>query len=256
MTHQRPLIICEVGLNHCGSKEYSDRYLDILLRSACDALTVQVRESSFYQQAERKHLRMPDEYYVDFCNKIRKTQKKIGIAIADEDKIDFFEELGVDFYKILSKDFRNASFVETIIKKTKKPLYFSTGLASDENIKGFIALVGGAKDRIHLIHTQLTNEIDQVNIRAIDHLKSLFGEQVAFGNHCSNYRVLYLALVLNPCALFLYAKGDTVDMHPDEAHAIPLAEIPRVIDNLLELHKAIGSGGKMTMANTIPGQNL
>lgn len=41
------MIIAEIGLNHLGSKEYLLDYLNCLLDSSVDGITLQIREKNF-----------------------------------------------------------------------------------------------------------------------------------------------------------------------------------------------------------------
>lgn len=234
------MIIGEIGLNHCGDKEYANLYVDVICSSACDALTFQIREPSFYEREDKKHLKQNDDFYGHFCEKTKLANKQFGIALADPSKIEFFESIGIDFYKILSKDFKNSELVEKILRRTQKPLYFSTGMASDEDIKAFRESIGSDIKRVHLNYTQLNCEVNKANLNKITALKAIFGEQVAFGSHCENYRILYMALAYKPSALFLYVKGDRPETHPDDAHAVPLQDIMRVARDLKELPAALG----------------
>ena len=46
------MIIAEIGLNHLGSEEYLNEYLETLLKSSVDAVTLQVREPEFYKNTD------------------------------------------------------------------------------------------------------------------------------------------------------------------------------------------------------------
>ena len=50
------MIICEVGVNHLGSKTYSDEYFKTLMDTDCDAVTYQIREKDFYERDEYRVL--------------------------------------------------------------------------------------------------------------------------------------------------------------------------------------------------------
>lgn len=252
MQHKKPkklMIIAEVGLNHLGDKNYANQYVDKIINSKPDGITFQVREKNFYSNPTFSNLLLPNEYYTDIIKKIKKNNIKFGIALSDENFLAFFEELNVDFYKVLSKDITNLPFISKLID-TKKRIFISTGMSNIHEISRLVEFAK-ANNRLTLIHTQLTHNINDINLKAIPMLRKKFGLPVAFGNHSTNVNVLYLALAFEPSDLFFYLKGNRAESHPDEEHAIPLNELNQVLNNLRELTKSIGEPVKLEMDNII-----
>ena len=97
------MIISEIGINHMGDKKYAENILrDLLKIKDIDAITFQVREESFYY-GSRKKLILSDDFYIKVKYLVKKANKKFGIALCDENKVKFFENLGIDFVKIINK---------------------------------------------------------------------------------------------------------------------------------------------------------
>jgi len=71
----------------------------------------------------------------------------------------------------------------------------------------------------------------------------------SYGNHASNIKVIYLALVYEPSDILFYVKGNKVKKHVDEPHAVRLDELPALVNDLYDLPKSIGSGKKIKMNN-------
>ena len=67
-------------------------------------------------------------------SKISELNKKIGIAISDISRIEYFDQCKVDFWKILSKDFYNKNLINKLVK-TRRKIYLSTGFSSINEIK-------------------------------------------------------------------------------------------------------------------------
>ena len=139
------MIVAEIGINHMGSEEYAETYIGALLKSKVDAITFQVRESEFYKKKKWQSFYLDDEFY-----------KKVGIAISDIKKIDFFESLGVDFYKILSRDLSNKKLIEKTLK-TSKDVYISTGVSTITDIKKMLKRSKKRKNQISIL--ELKNQI-------------------------------------------------------------------------------------------------
>lgn len=249
-------IFCEIGMNHMGDEAYADAYLEALESARPDGLTFQVREKEYYaKQQEGESTFLSDEYYRAASERTKKAGFMFGVAVCEAERVPFFEEIGTDFYKVLSKDIGNVALVAALLT-TGKPVYVSTGTSSEEEIEAFLAGLGTAVPaNLSLIHTQLSYEDADTNLRAIARLQEHFGVPVAFGSHSTDVNALYLALGFSPSALFLYVKGDRPIKHKDEQHAVTLGDTPLVIQEVRKLETMKGDGIKKKMANRIADQN-
>lgn len=246
-------IICEIGLNHMGDEAYADEYLAALAAARADAVEFQVREQEYYaKQKPGESPLLSDDYYRGAAERMKSAGIEFGIALSDKDKISFFEEIGTDFYKVLSKDITNAELVDALLE-TGKAIYASTGTSSEEEIAAFLSRTGKPQ-QLSLIHTQLSYEDADTNLRAIGRLQEKFTIPVAFGSHSTDVNALYASLGFSPSALFIYVKGGRVIKHKDEAHAVPLSDVPQVIAEIRRLETMMGDGIKKKMENTIPDQ--
>jgi len=243
------MIICEIGVNHLGDEDYADEYVSALVDARPDAVTFQVREPERYQ-GESAKLLLPETYYQKAARRVKQAGLRFGMALADENKVEFFENLNVDFYKVLSKDILNFSLLDKVLA-TNKPIFISTGLSDFEEIDKLVEFLGARKKRCALIHTQLTHEIEETQLKAIPQMQKKFQLPVAFGSHSPNPNVLYASIGLEPSDIFFYVKGGRTTVHPDEKHAIKLSDCTAVIANLKELEDALGDGIKHKMKNTI-----
>tara|TARA_R110000851_G_scaffold333498_1_gene514112 strand:+ start:3001 stop:3750 length:750 start_codon:yes stop_codon:yes gene_type:complete len=248
------MIVAEIGLNHMGDYETAKEYVNFLIDTEVDAITFQIREQSFYLKSKKSNLNLNKKVYIEMSKKAAKFQKKFGLALSDMSLIDEVDEY-MDFYKILSKDF-SYNFIDHFLRKTDKPLYISTGLNSIESITSVLEkLTDKDKSRISLIHTQLSNDVESVNLKSLKFLQKLSCGSVAFGNHCEDYRVCFMSLCYNPSAVFVYVKKDNQIEYPDNKHAIMLENFGIFCKDIKKLNNAIGSGIKVKMKNTIRGQN-
>jgi len=251
------MIICEIGLNHLGSEPYSNQYVQQLVNTSCDAITYQIREKDFYKNDKFRNSELSHDHYVKIIEHVHKNNKKFGMALADYSMIDVCEDLGVDFYKVLSWDLNNYDFINNLLE-TKKPVYVSSGMSSIDEIKLFNDYYKNHKyvSNLTLIHTQLSYDVKDVNLKAIEYLKKLFKFPVAFGNHCRDINVLYTAIPFEPSDIFIYVKGDYDVKHPDEGHAIKISDLDMIINSINDMHIALGSEVKIKMENCTDKENL
>ena len=110
------MIVAEVGNNHHGSEEYANEYLKKSIISGVDGILYHIREKEFYEKIENRKKSLADSFYKNALTFTKKKKKKIGITLADVEKIDFLEEIGIDFYKILSQDINNKILIKSILK--------------------------------------------------------------------------------------------------------------------------------------------
>ena len=239
------MMICEIGLNHMGDINYANEYVNKIIKAKADGVLFHIREKEFYQKKGMSKFQLPKEFYFRAAKKLKKNKLKFGITLADPKKITFCKQIGVDFYKIFGKDILYFDLIEKMIK-TKKKIFVSTSMSDVNEINRFTKFAKKSK-QFTLIHTQLDNNIDVVNLRAISMLKKKFGMNVAYGNHCENLNVLYLALCFEPSDLLFYVKGNRKKKHADELHAYELNNISDLIVNLRELSRSLGKEIKIKM---------
>ena len=126
------MLVAEIGLNHKGSKTLLTKYVNFLVKSKIDAITFQIQPDQYISSLGFKNIDL--KYLKDCIQIIKKNNKKIGIAISDISKIEYFDQCKVDFWKILSKDFYNKNLINKLVK-TRRKIYLSTGFSSINEIK-------------------------------------------------------------------------------------------------------------------------
>ena len=239
------MIISEIGLNHIGKISFVKKYLKVLLNTNVDGITFQVREKEYYNNSKKKKYNLLDENYIEISKLIKSSKKKFGIALSDESKVDFFESIGTDFYKIIGNNITNISLSKKILM-TKKKVIVSTGLSSEDDIEFFFKNFSNYKNFV-LNHTQLSYNEKDCNLSVIDTLKKKYNIPVSFGSHCQNPNVLYMSLCYNPSDILFYVKLDNKIKYPDDKHSIIIDDCFELVNNLIVLKDAIGSGKKIKL---------
>ncbi len=240
-----PKIVVEIGLNHLGSEGRALRALESALKTPIDAVTFQIREKSYYNK-RKNTAPLSNEFYKKAAKITRDTGKAFGMAICDIDVIDFFTEINVDFWKTLSWDLGNEG-LQGRLQKTGKKTYISTGISGMDDILN----VAKKYKNIVFIHTQLSQNIEDVNLKAIRTIREITFLPVAFGLHCGNKDVLKVSLAYEPEAIFFYVKESNLPSLPDDDHAVDINDIENTVKELRSLEKTIGTGTKA--AAEMPG---
>ena len=239
-------IIAEIGLNHCGSTERAQNLVQALNNTSVDAISFQIREKEFYDETHPRKFQLPITFYKSALNQIHSSNKELCIAIAEPEMVRKIDDIGVNTWKTLSWDLENYDLHQSL-KETRKLVYISTGISSIEEISS----VSKKLDNVIFIHTQLNDSIDNANLKAINTIRNITNKPTAFGLHCNNHLLLYLAIGFEPAAIFFYVKDETNGEHPDDAHAIPISSVEQIITSVKTLVKGIGDGKKEVLTNTM-----
>lgn len=167
------MIICEIGINHMGKTTYANEYIKSIINAKADGVLFHILEREFYDNKNNARFKLPDQYYRILAKKLKKSNLKFGVSIANPEKIDFFEEIGVDFYKIFSTDILFHKLINKI-KNTNKLTFVSTGMSNLNEINKLIKLITNKKRNFVIIHTQLDNRLEAVNLKVIQRMREKY----------------------------------------------------------------------------------
>lgn len=240
------MIFAEIGINHCGNEKRAQNLLEGILNTGVDGLTFQIRERSFYDGSHPRKVELSDEFYANAIKRAHNHDIRLGFAISQPEKIDFLDAIGADFWKTLSWEITNEGLQRTL-EKTGKPVYISTGVSGLDDITKAAKLFPNAS----FIHTQLDYDLQNVNLRAIHTIREATKSPVAFGSHCRNMNVLFVAVAYTPTAIFFYVKDETDGEHPDDIHAIRLGQVACLVKELKSLSTCLGTGEKQAHENRL-----
>ena len=243
------MIIAEIGRNHLGIVQSAYDYIDQLVQTDVDGISLQIREKEYYESPEKKQYVWDMQEYEYLATAVKNKNKQFGMALADPSLVEFFQSIDTDFYKVIRNDINNDELVSKLIATGKK-VFVSTGLSSEEDISKFIEKYGH-NSNIILNQTQLSDMIADANLSAIKTMRHKYGCKVSYGSHCWNRNVLYMALCYKPSDIMFYVKSCNHLKYPDNHHAITLDEVDEVSTNLTILHNAIGNGIKQKIGNII-----
>tara|TARA_B110001450_G_C17650468_1_gene493059 strand:- start:930 stop:1691 length:762 start_codon:yes stop_codon:yes gene_type:complete len=232
--------IAEIGVNHLGSEEFAVNYCVMLANTGVEAVTLQIREDSFYDESSPWKKRLSKDCYFE-CRRILKASgKTFGIAISDLEVAQRNVDLSPDFWKILSWGIKDIPLISFLVD-TGIPVYVSTGISDINEIKSVAGIFG---QKVGFIHTQLSTDIEDVNLAAILAIKDATGCDVSFGLHCDNFDVINVAIPYKPHAVFFYVKEKENHEYPDGSYAILVSDIDMIMHQSLILSEAVGDGVK------------
>ena len=251
----KQMIIGEVGLNHLGSEDYANEYVNFHLNNNFECLSFQIRENKFYQREEKKHLQLDISYYektVDnYCNT---ENKKIGLSVSNLDSIKNIINLKFDFYKILSIASKDINLIDTLLEKTNSDIYISIGSLDLTGINKIIEMYISNK-RVKFNYTQLSYNSENINFLNLLDFASKYKNKFSYGHHYTNDIPIILSRSIKNCDVFIYLKGLKKVKHPDEMHAIDFKSFTSLLTKISEIDQILGIKGKFFSKNDIPDQN-
>ena len=261
-------IISEAGVNHNGSIDIAKKLIDCAAHAGSDYIKFQTfitelnisknakmadyqisntndKFSSQFKMVKELELSFDDYYELnDYCNK--KDIKFLSTGF-DIPSIDFLDELNIDFFKIPSGEITNEDLIKHIGSK-KKSVIMSTGMSNIKEIQYAFNLLlnsGLNLNQIKILHcnTEYPTPYRDVNLLAMNHIKSLFGVDVGYSDHTLGIEVPIAAVSLG--AVFI-EKHFTLDKNmsgPDHKASLEPSELKKMIKSIRNIEQSISGSG-------------
>lgn len=240
------MFIAEIGINHKGNEKKAMEMLKRAVNTKADAVTFQIPKPDYYEGVNKWGGPLSKEFYKEAIDYAHSKNKQIGFAIGDKDLIPFLNLSGTDFWKSLSIYIKDVD-LKREFNKTGKTVYVSTGVSDEEEI----LRISEEFTNIKLIHTQLSPDIEEANLKAINRLREVTNKEIAFGLHCADHYILYLSVAFDPSDIFFYVKDNSGEEFPDDKWAIDFEEVDEIIEKMQFLKKGLGSGIKKEMESKL-----
>ena len=259
---EEPYVIAEMSNNHNGSWKRACELLNIAKKAGVDAVKIQTYTAeSLTINCDKSDFVIFDKlwrgktYYdlyneismpLDWNKKLFNYAEKIGITIFsspfDEESIDLLESLNTPAYKIASFESKDWDFVK-IIAKTKKPIIFSTGFSTIDEIKDTIDILrsygSGDIAALHCV-SSYPAETKDMNLSFIQELKKL-GVEVGLSDHSLSLIPSTVAISMGSTIIEKHYTINRSDGGPDAEFSLEPVELLNLKKNSVETWKSIGS---------------
>lgn len=178
--------------------------------------------------------------------------REVGIGFMstpfDLVSIDCLAPLGMDYWKIPSGEITNLPYLRKIARKGGKVI-LSTGMCELEEVEAAMRVLtdnGLQRSDISLLHcnTQYPTPMRDVNLRAMDALRTLNPGAVGYSDHTQGIEVPVAAVAMGAQII---EKHFTLDKHlpgPDHKASLEPAELAAMVSAIRNIEQAIGSGQK------------
>lgn len=262
----RTLIIAEAGVNHNGSL---DRALDLInaaSQAGADYVKFQTWKSNSiisvkapkaaYQKAQTgdsetmldmiKKLELPYEAFTLLKEHCIKSSIGFLSTAFDIESAIFIYSLGTDFFKIPSGEITNLPLLE-VISQFSVPVLLSTGMCVLYEIESALKILQkGACKKITLLHcnTQYPTPFADVNLYAIEKLKTEFGLPVGLSDHSEGIEVPIAAAALGAAVIEKHFTLSRALEGPDHKSSLEPGELYKMVASIRNIEAALGEREK------------
>lgn len=263
-------IIAEAGVNHNGSFKLAKKMIDEAKKFGADAIKFQtyITEelvTNDAPKAEYQNRSVKDSQF-DMLKKLELSQvefirlkkyaksKKINFLSTPFDipSAVFLNKIKVSAFKIGSGELNNFPLLEKIAS-FKKPIILSTGMSDLSEVKAAVEKIKKKNSNLILLHctTDYPAKIDEVNLKAMDTLKSEFNLPVGFSDHTPGITVSLAARSLGACVIEKHFTLDKKMPGPDHLASLDKNEFSDLVAGIRTIEKALGDGKKVPQKSEV-----
>ncbi len=258
-------IIAEAGINHNGELGLAKKLIDAAKRAGADAVKFQVFSAenlvtkkapkAVYQKGTTgkgtqyemfKELELSESEFETLA-KYAKRKGIVFLASAfNEEGVDLVERLGVPAFKVPSGEITNFPLLRHIARKGK-PIILSTGMSTLGEVQEALEMMRkeGAEE-IVLLHcvSNYPAKIEEVNLRAMETLRSAFGVPVGLSDHTVSITIPIAAVAIGASIVEKHFTLSKKFPGPDHKASLEPDEFKRMVVGIREVERALGDGVK------------
>jgi N-acetylneuraminate synthase len=270
----RVFIIAEAGVNHNGSLDLALRLVDAAKASGADAVKFQTfraellatpsahkaayqerttpEAESQFEMLQRLELdTAAHQRLIDHC-------REVGIQFLsspfDAQSADLLATLDVPIYKVPSGEITNLPFLRHLAHKGR-PLILSTGMSTLGEVEEAVQVLQAAgATKLTLLHcvTEYPAPYAEVNLRAMQTLKTAFGLPVGYSDHTPGIEIAIAAVALGAEVIEKHFTLDRALPGPDHAASLEPAELQQMVAAIRHVEVALGTGIKAPAPCELP----
>lgn len=262
------IIIAEAGVNHNGDYGRAVEMIAAAKHAGADYVKFQTAVpelviSSVAPKAEyQKETTGAAESQLEMCRKIHlklddyaplaQICREAGIGFMstpfDLVSIDCLAPLGMDYWKIPSGEITNLPYLRKIVRKGGKVI-LSTGMSELNEISDAMKILtdnGIQRKDIALLHcnTQYPTPMADVNLRAMEQLRSLNPGTVGYSDHTQGIEVPIAAVAMGAQIIEKHFTLDKNLPGPDHKASLEPDELAAMVKAIRNIEQALGSPEK------------
>ena len=267
-------VIAEAGVNHNGSLDLALQLVDAAKASGADAVKFQTFRAD--QLATRSAHKAPyqerttanSESQFEMLQRLQLDAaahrrlihhcRNAGIQFLsspfDTQSADLLATMDVPLYKVPSGEITNLPFLEHLARKNR-PLILSTGMSTLGEVEEAVQVLQFAGAiQLTLLHcvTEYPAPYAEVNLRAMQTLKSAFGLPVGYSDHTSGIEIAIAAVALGAEVIEKHFTLDRSLPGPDHSASLEPVELRQMVTAIRHVESALGTGIKAPAQCELP----
>lgn len=267
------VIIAEAGVNHNGCILTAKKLIDAASDAGVDYVKFQsfftkqvlskIAEKVDYQKVntgnsietqfemiEKLELSEQDQYELfSYC---KKKGVKFLSSPFDLKSIDILHNLKLETLKIPSGEITNLPYLRKIAKYFPK-IIMSTGMANMEEVKDALDVLiqnGANKKNVTILHcnTEYPTPMEDVNLKAMLHIKRDLGVAVGYSDHTLGIEVPIAAVALGATVIEKHFTLDLTLPGPDHPASLEPDELCAMVKAIRNIEKAMAGSGEKSIS--------
>lgn len=257
-----PYVIAEISANHCQDIATATRIIEECAGSGVEAIKLQTYTAeTMTVDAELPHLRITSgpwageslfELYRraetpwDWTQPLKELAESLGMVLFsspfDATAVDFLESCDVPAYKVASFELTDTPLLRHIAR-LGKPVIFSTGLGSEEEIARAIEVLreSGCREVAMLKCTSAyPANLEDLRLSMIPRMMLDFGIPVGFSDHTIGTEAALAAVAMGACILEKHVQTVGSADSPDAAFSMSAAGMKDYVEAALRGYRMRG----------------
>lgn len=254
--------IGEIGINHNGSLEIAKQIIDVAKMFGLEAVKFQKKVPELCVPESQKNLLRETPWgtmtYLDYKKKMELSEddyKKIdsycrekGIiwfaSPWDIPSINFLEKFNVPCYKVPSAKLTDKEYLLKL-KSIQKPVFLSTGMSTENEIKKAVKLLEGIPLVIMHSNSSYPAKDQDLNLRYIPKLLKDYPDSIiGYSGHEEGIAATLVAVALGATVIERHITIDRAMWGTDQAASIEIEGIRRLSRDLHKVNTWLGDGVK------------
>ncbi|MFH1395320.1 MAG: N-acetylneuraminate synthase [Candidatus Omnitrophota bacterium] len=265
--NKKVYIIAEAGVNHNGDLETAKKMIDVAASAGASAVKFQAfkadkltsvsapkadyqkigndKESQYEMLKQLELDRDAHKVLMDYCR-----EKNIDFLSSpfDVESIDMLAELGLEVFKIPSGEITNLPYLRKVGQLNKK-IIISTGMSDFSEVERAVEVLitsGTLLENITILHcnTAYPTSYEDVNLKAIENLRSFLKIPVGYSDHSLGIEVSIAAVALGAEVIEKHFTLDRNMPGPDHAASLEPRELKIMVNAIRNIEKSLGSSEK------------
>ena len=272
---KRIRIIAEAGVNHNGSLSLAKKLIDVASEANADAVKFQTFKADKLvtrtaQKAEyQKQTKVAPESQYEMLKKLELDENAHRELVSycenqnimflstpfDHDSINLLHSFGMSIFKIPSGEITNLPYLRHV-GRTGKELILSTGMANlgeVEDALNILIMEGVPRYKITVLHatTEYPCPMDEVNLRAMQTIRDVFGVNVGYSDHTKGIEVAIASVAMGASVIEKHFTLDCNMLGPDHKASLEPDELKAMVTAIRNIEEAMGDGIKKPSENEL-----